>query len=182
MLCLLKRLLGYGSVTLATSHAADLTAIPFDTITGEPTSLADFKGKVVLVVNTASKCGLTKQYDALEALQDKYGAKGFTVLAFPCNDFGKQEPGTAEEIQTFCKTKFDVSFPLMAKISVKGEKQHPLYTALTGKKGIFPGDVTWNFGKFLIGKDGKAIARFEPRTKPDSEDLVQAIEKALKAE
>jgi glutathione peroxidase len=182
MMRFLKRLLGATSVTLATSHAADLTAIPFDTIGGEKTSLADYKGKVVLIVNTASKCGLTKQYEALEALQDKYSEKGFTVLAFPCNDFGKQEPGTAEEIQTFCKTKFDVSFPLMAKISVKGDKQHPIYTALTGKEGIFPGNVTWNFGKFLIGKDGKAIARFEPRTKPESEEVVQAIEKALKAE
>lgn len=186
MIRFLKRLLGIGSVTLAVgqaaAHAADLTAIPFKTITGEDTSLADFKGKVVLVVNTASKCGLTKQYEALEALQDKYGEKGFTVIGFPCNDFGKQEPGTPEEIQTFCKTKFDVSFPLMAKISVKGPEQHPLYTALTGKDGLFPGDVKWNFGKFLIGKDGKAIARFEPRTKPDSEDVVSAIEKAIAAE
>lgn len=178
----LQGLLGTAAVTAASSYAGDLTAIPFETIKGEKTSLADFKGKVVLVVNTASKCGLTKQYDALEALQDKYGKKGFTVLAFPCNDFGKQEPGTPEEIQTFCKTRFDVSFPLMAKISVKGDKQHPLYTALTGKEGVFPGNVKWNFGKFLIGKDGKAIARFEPRTKPESEEVVAAIEKALATE
>ena len=175
-------LLSSASVTLAASHAADLTTIPFQTITGEKTSLADFKGKVVLVVNTASKCGLTKQYDALEKLQDKYGAKGFTVIAFPCNDFGKQEPGSHEEIQEFCSTRFDISFPLMAKISVKGDNQHPLYTALTGKEGIFPGDVKWNFGKFLIGKDGKAIARFEPRTKPDDAKVVEAIEKALAEE
>jgi len=184
----IKRLLGATAVTvtaattMTASHAADLTAIPFQTITGEDTSLADFKGKVVLIVNTASKCGLTKQYEALEALQDKYAEKGFTVIAFPCNDFGKQEPGTPEEIQTFCKTKFDVSFPLMAKIHVKGEEQHPLYTALTGKDGVFPGNVSWNFGKFLIGKDGKAIARFEPKQKPDSEPVVAAIEKALAAE
>jgi len=183
MKAFLKALFGATAVTFsAASHAADLTTIPFETITGQKTSLADFKGKVVLVVNTASKCGLTKQYDALEALQDKYAEKGFTVIAFPCNDFGKQEPGTAEEIQTFCKTKFDVSFPLMAKISVKGEAQHPLYAALTGKDGIFPGDVSWNFGKFLIGKDGKAIARFEPRTKPDDQAVIEAIEKALAAE
>ena len=176
---LLQGLLGTAAVTASTAYAGDLTAIPFETIKGEKTSLADYKGKVVLVVNTASKCGLTKQYKALEALQDKYGAKGFTVIAFPCNDFGKQEPGSHEEIAEFCETRFDISFPLMAKISVKGEKQHALYTALTGKDGAFPGDVKWNFGKFLIGKDGKAIARFEPRTKPESEDVVQAIEKAL---
>ena len=180
---ILKGLLGTAAVTAASSsYAGDLSTIPFDTISGEKTSLADFKGKVVLVVNTASKCGLTKQYAALEALQDKYGPKGFTIIAFPCNDFGKQEPGTAEEIVEFCETKFDISFPLMAKISVKGEKQHPLYTALTGKEGIFPGDVKWNFSKFLIGKDGKAIARFEPRTKPDDEAVIEAIEKAIAAE
>ena len=178
---ILQGLLGTAAITASAAYAGDLTAIPFETISGEKTSLADYKGKVVLVVNTASRCGLTKQYSALEALQDKYGEKGFTVIAFPCNDFGKQEPGTHEEIAQFCETKFDISFPLMAKISVKGDKQHALYTALTGKEGAFPGDVKWNFGKFLIGKDGKPIARFEPRTKPDSEDVVGAIEKALAA-
>lgn len=167
---------------MATSHATDLTAIPFQTITGEKTSLADYKGKVVLIVNTASKCGLTKQYKALEDLQDKYAGKGFTVIGFPCNDFGNQEPGTHEEIVEFCETKFAVSFPLMAKISVKGKNQHPLYAALTGKDGVFPGNVKWNFGKFLIGKDGKAISRFEPRTKPDAQELTAAIEKALAAQ
>ncbi len=167
------------AASLVTAHAADLTAIPFNTITGQPSSLAEYKGKVVLVVNTASKCGLTKQYEALEQLQQKYAARGFTVLAFPCNDFGKQEPGTAEEIAEFCKTRFQVSFPLMEKLHVKGPEQHPLYAALSGKDGAFPGDVKWNFGKFLIGKDGKALARFEPRQKPDSPELIAAIEKAL---
>lgn len=181
MKCFIKALLGTAAVSASTTYAGDLTAIPFDTIKGEKTSLADYKGKVVLLVNTASRCGLTKQYAALEALQNTYGAKGFTVIAFPCNDFGKQEPGTHEEIAQFCETKFNVSFPLMAKISVKGENQHALFTALTGKDGAFPGDVTWNFGKFLVGKDGKPIARFEPRTKPDSEDVVRVIEKALAA-
>jgi len=161
------------------AHAAELSAIPFNTITGEKSSLADYKGKVVLVVNTASKCGLTKQYSALEALQKKYTAQGFTVIAFPCNDFGGQEPGTAGEIVEFCKTSFNVSFPLMEKIHVKGPEQHPLYAALSGKDGLFPGDVKWNFGKFLIGKDGKAIARFEPKQTPDSPELIAAIEKAL---
>jgi glutathione peroxidase len=164
---------------MATSHAAELTTIPFKTITGKDSSLADYKGKVVLIVNTASKCGLTPQYEALEALQKKYGSKGFTVLGFPCNDFGNQEPGTADEIQQFCKTKYSVSFPLMEKIHVKGPEQHPLYAALSGKDGAFPGDVKWNFGKFLIGKDGKAIARFEPKQTPDSPEITAAIEKAL---
>jgi glutathione peroxidase len=161
------------------AHAAGLAAIPFKTIDGKETSLAAWKGKVVLIVNTASKCGNTPQYATPEALQKKYAAKGFTVIAFPCNDFGHQEPGSAEEIQTFCKTNYAVSFPLMEKIHVKGKEQHPLYAALTGKDGVFPGDVTWNFGKFLIGRDGKAIARFEPKQKPDSPEVVSAIEKAL---
>ncbi len=159
--------------------AADLPAIPFKTIDGKDTSLAAYEGKVVLVVNTASKCGLTPQYKGLEALQKKYADKGFTVIGFPCNDFGKQEPGTAEEIQQFCTTKYAVSFPLMEKIHVKGPEQHPLYTALTGKDGAFPGDVKWNFGKFLIGKDGKPIARFEPKQKPNDPKLVAAIEHAI---
>lgn len=178
----MKRLLSLFSATVtltSPSFAGDLSAIPFKTIDGKDTSLADYKGKVVLVVNTASKCGLTKQYAALEALYAKYKPKGFVVIAFPCNDFGKQEPGTAEEIQEFCSTKFDVSFPLMGKIHVKGGDQHPLYTALTGKDGAFPGDVKWNFGKFLIDQDGKPLARFEPRQKPDSDEVIAAIETAL---
>jgi glutathione peroxidase len=169
----------FAVAAMAASHAAEITAIPFKTITGKDTSLADYKGKVVLIVNTASKCGLTPQYESLEALQKKYESKGFTVLGFPCNDFGNQEPGTADEIQQFCKTKFAVSFPLMEKIHVKGPEQHPLYAALSGKDGAFPGDVKWNFGKFLIGKDGKPIARFEPKQTPDSPEVSAAIEKAL---
>ena len=159
--------------------AGDLADIPFKTINGESTSLAAYKGKVVLVVNTASKCGLTRQYEALEKIHQRFSAKGFTVIAFPCNDFGGQEPGTAEEIREFCSNRFKVSFPLMEKIHVKGAEQHPLYTALTGKEGAFPGDVKWNFGKFLIGKDGKPIARFEPKQTPDSPEVLAAIEKAL---
>jgi glutathione peroxidase len=167
------------TAALVSAHAAELSAIPFKTITGEATSLAAYQGKVVLVVNTASKCGLTRQYEALEALQKQYAEKGFTVLGFPCNDFGNQETGTAEEIVQFCKTKFAVSFPLMEKIHVKGPGQHPLYAALTGKDGAFPGDVKWNFGKFLIGRDGKPLARFEPKVKPDDETITSAIEAAL---
>lgn len=164
------------------AHAAELSSIPFKTITGEETSLAAFEGKVVLLVNTASKCGLTKQYEALEGLQKRYGEKGFTVIAFPCNDFGDQEPGSADEIVEFCKTRFSVTFPLMEKIHVKGPGQHPLYAALTGKDGPFPGDVKWNFGKFLIGKDGKPLMRIEPQEKPDGVAITSAIEKALAAE
>ncbi|MEK7953628.1 glutathione peroxidase [Luteolibacter soli] len=167
-------------VLLATATAADLTAIPFKTIDGKEKSLADYKGKVVLVVNTASKCGLTPQYEALETIYDKYRKKDFVILGFPCNDFNGQEPGTEKEIEKFCKDKYDISFPLMEKIHVKGEEQHPLYAALTGKDGAFPGDVKWNFGKFLIGKDGKPLARFEPQTKPDATEVTEAIEKALK--
>lgn len=161
------------------AQAGDIAEIPFKTITGESTSLAAYKGKVVLVVNTASKCGLTAQYEGLEKIHQRFSAQGFTVLAFPCNDFGGQEPGTAAEIHEFCSNRFKVSFPLMEKIHVKGAEQHPLYTALTGKDGAFPGEVKWNFGKFLIGKDGKPIARFEPKQKPESPEVVSAIEKAL---
>ena len=165
--------------SLTVAPAAELNTIPFKTIQGEEKTLADYEGKVVLIVNTASKCGLTPQYEALEALYDKYQDKGLVILGFPCNDFGNQEPGTLEEITEFCKTKYDISFPLMEKVHVKGKEQHPLYAKLTGEGGIFPGDVKWNFGKFLINKDGKAIARFEPRQKPGSPEIVAAIEKEL---
>ncbi len=166
-------------VLISPAFAVDLTVIPFNDAGGKPSSLQSYAGKVVLIVNTASKCGLTPQYEALEALYKKHKGEGLVVLGFPCNDFGGQDPGTIEEIQKFCKTTYDVTFPLMAKISVKGENQHPLYLALTGKDGSFPGDVKWNFGKFLIGKDGKAIARFEPTTAPDNAELVAAVGLAL---
>jgi glutathione peroxidase len=162
------------------AFAGEITAIPFKTIEGKDASLADYKGKVVLVVNTASKCGLTPQYEALEAVYKKYQDKGFVIVGFPCNDFAGQEPGTLEEIQKFCKGTYDITFPLMDKIHVKGPEQHPLYAALSGEKGAFPGDVKWNFGKFLIGKDGKPLARFEPPQKPDSPEVITAIEEALK--
>ena len=163
----------------APAFAADLAAISFKTLEGKDTSLKDYSGKVVMVVNTASKCGLTPQYEKLEALYGQYKERGLVVLGFPCNDFAGQEPGTAGEIQAFCKAKYSVSFPLMEKVHVKGPEQHPLYEALTGPQGAFPGEVKWNFGKFLIGRDGKPIARFEPKTTPDSPEVVQAIEKAL---
>jgi glutathione peroxidase len=166
-------------VMAASAFAADLTDIPFNDAAGKKVSLKDYKGKVVLLVNLASKCGLTPQYEGLEALYKKHKDQDFVILGFPCNDFGNQEPGSIEEIQKFCKRDYGVTFPLMDKISVKGEGQHKLYAALTGKDGAFPGDVRWNFGKFLIGKDGKPIARFEPTTKPDSTELTGAVEQAI---
>ncbi len=162
------------------AFASPLQDIPFKTIDGKETSLKDYAGRTVLVVNVASKCGLTKQYPALEELYKKYEQQGFVVLAFPCNDFGNQEPGTNEEIKEFCTVKQAVTFPLFDKIHVKGPEQAPLYAALTGPDAKFPGDVKWNFGKFLIGKNGEVIARFEPKTVPNDPALVAAVEQALK--
>ncbi len=170
------------AVTLAASaRAADLQTIPFKDMEGADHTLKDYQGKVVLIVNVASHCGLTPQYKALEELYRKYKDRGLVVLGFPCNDFAGQEPGDKAEIQQFCKTKYDVTFPLMDKLHVKDAEQHALYAALTGKNGAYPGDVKWNFGKFLIGRDGKPLARFEPRTTPDSPEVTAAIEKALDA-
>jgi len=153
--------------------------IPLKDIDGKDTSLKAYKGKVLLIVNVASKCGFTPQYTALEAIQKKYQGQGFTVLGFPCNDFGSQEPGTSEEIKQFCSSKYDVTFPLFEKLHVKGAEQHPLYAALTGKDAPFPGDVKWNFGKFVIGKDGTIKKRFDSKAKPDSAEVTAAIEAAL---
>ncbi len=158
-----------------------LYEIALKDINDKDASLKDYQGKVLLVVNVASHCGLTPQYQALEAIHRKYKAKGFTVLGFPCNDFGAQEPGTAGEIKKFCSEKYDVTFPLFAKLHVKGSEQHPLYAALTGQESPFPGDIKWNFGKFLVGKDGKILKRFEPPTKPDAPEVIEAIEAALAA-
>jgi glutathione peroxidase len=158
-----------------------LLEIPLKDIDGKDTSLKAYQGKVLLVVNVASKCGLTPQYKGLEAIHRKYQDQGFCVLGFPCNDFGAQEPGTNNEIKQFCSTKYDVSFPLFDKLHVKGPEQHALYTALTGTGASFPGDVKWNFGKFLIGRDGKVLKRFEPQVKPDSKEIAEAVETALAA-
>ena len=129
--------------------------------------------------NVASKCGYTPQYAGLEALQEKYKDKGFSVLGFPCNQFGGQEPGTNEEIKQFCSAKYQVTFPLFDKIEVNGPNRHPLYVLLAGESSPFPGDIKWNFNKFLIGRDGKILRRFDSKVKPDSAELVQAVEKAL---
>lgn len=150
-------------------------------IDGVDTKLSDYKGKVAMIVNTASKCGYTPQYEGLQAIYEKYKDKGFVVLGFPANNFMGQEPGTEAEIKEFCTTKFKVSFPMFAKISVKGEDQHPLFNFLTNKQtnGELGGDVSWNFNKFLVDKNGKLVARFGSKDKPDAENVIAAIEKFL---
>lgn len=146
---------------------------------GQELSLATFKGRVVLVVNVASKCGLTPQYAALESLYQKYKEKGFSVLGLPCNQFAGQEPGTEQEIQDFCSLNYGVTFPLSTKLDVNGHDRHQLYRLLAGEGAEFPGDITWNFEKFLVGKNGAVLARFSPRTAPDDPAVILAIEKAL---
>ena len=160
---------------------AKLYTIPLKDIDGRETTLKTYAGKSLLIVNVASHCGFTKQYTGLEALWRKYRDQGLMVLGFPCNDFGAQEPGTTAEIKQFCASKFDVTFPLFDKLHVKGEGQHPLYTALSGPESPLPGEVKWNFGKFLIGRDGKIIARYDSKVTPDSLELTKAIEAALAA-
>ena len=148
---------------------------------GKDTKLADYKGKALLLVNVASQCGLTPQYTQLEALQKEYGPKGFTVIGFPCNQFGGQEPGTAEEIETFCSTKFGVTFPMMDKIEVNGAGRHEIYKELTpvaDSRG-YTGDIRWNFEKFVVSADGTKITRFHPKTKPDDPTVIAAVEAAL---
>jgi len=159
--------------------AKSLYDIPLKDIDGKDASLKRYKGKVILVVNVASKCGLTPQYSALEQVYKKYKDKGLVIAGFPCNDFAGQEPGTNDEIKQFCSSKYEVSFPLFDKLHVKGAEQHPLYAALTGADATFPGDVKWNFGKFLVGRDGQVLKRFEPTVKPDAPEVTAAIEEAL---
>lgn len=176
-----------------------LQEIPVDTITGEAASLGDYAGNVLLVVNVASKCGLTPQYEGLEALYSKYKDQGFAVLGFPANNFGGQEPGTEAEIAEFCSLTYSVDFPMFSKISVLGDDQHPLYQELTNAYptadtdkapfrerlagfGMTPSedpDVLWNFEKFLVSKDGEVVGRFAPATTPDDPALVAAVEREL---
>jgi len=150
-------------------------------IDGKPAPLSSYKGKVVLLVNVASKCGYTPQYTGLESLYEKYKDRGFVIVGVPANNFGGQEPGTNEEIKTFCTRNYNVSFPMMSKVSVKGDDKTPLYAWLTdsGTNPTTGGDVKWNFTKFLVGKDGRVIARFEPKVTPDSAEVTSAIEQAL---
>ena len=146
---------------------------------GQALPLAPLAGQVVLVVNVASKCGLTPQYAGLEALHQRYRARGFSVLGLPCNQFAGQEPGSEAEIAQFCSQNYGVTFPMSAKLEVNGPDRHQLYTLLAGEGAEFPGDITWNFEKFLLGPDGRVLARFSPRTAPDDAALLQAIEGAL---
>lgn len=167
--------------SLGFSADTPLADIPLKTIDGKDSSLKAYAGKVLLLVNVASRCGFTRQYTGLQALYTKYKDQGLVVLGFPCNDFGAQEPGTEEEIQQFCSSKFSVTFPLFAKLHVKGPEQHPLYAALTGPGSVQPGPVKWNFGKFLVGRDGKLLSRYDSKVEPDSVELTGAIEAALAA-
>ena len=152
-------------------------------LTGKPLDLAGLSGKVTLVVNVASKCGLTPQYTGLERLHEQYADQGFTVLGVPCNQFGGQEPGSSEEIAEFCSVNYGVTFPLTEKIEVNGPDRHPLYQALTAVPDADgdAGDIQWNFEKFLVGADGQVIARFRPRTLPESEEITSAVKAALPA-
>jgi glutathione peroxidase len=154
-----------------------------NSIDGQPAPLASYKGKVVMLVNVASRCGFTPQYTALESIYEKYKDRGFVIVGIPANNFGAQEPGTNQEIKTFCSSKYNVKFPMMAKVSVKGEDKAPLYQYLTDKSANpkTGGDIEWNFTKFLVGPDGQIVARFEPKVTPDSPEVTGAIEKALSA-
>lgn len=148
-------------------------------INGKQVNLNEYKNKVVLIVNTASKCGYTPQYEGLQKLYDTYKDQGFVILGFPANNFMGQEPGTNEEIKEFCTLKYKVTFPMFAKISVKGEDQNAFYKYLTNEKAKFPGDISWNFEKFLIGKNGEVIARYSPKVEPEDAQIIDAIEKTL---
>ena len=154
---------------------------PVEDLAGNPASLADYKGKALLIVNVASQCGLTPQYTGLQQLHETYGDRGFEVLGFPCNQFGGQEPGTSDEIKTFCETSYGVSFPLFSKIEVNGDNRHPLYEQLTQTEDAEgkAGDIQWNFEKFLVSPDGDIVGRFRPLVAPEDDALTQAIEAQL---
>ena len=160
----------------ATEKAMSFYDLTANTLDGKPKNLGDYKGKVLLVVNTASECGFTPQYEGLEKLYESYKDRGVVVLGFPSNDFGKQEPGTAEQIKTFCETKYHVQFPMFEKVKTKGEGQSPVYQFLTAKNG----EPKWNFHKYVVGKDGQVTAAFASAVKPDSQELKNAIDAAMK--
>ncbi len=179
------RLLLTSIILLALSCAAfgadSMFNIPVKDIDGRSTTLAPYKGRVLLIVNVASECGYTTQYRGLEAAFKKYQERGLMVLGFPCNQFGGQEPGSNAEIKQFCSATFRVTFPLFEKIDVNGASRHPIYTVLAGKNSPFPGNIAWNFGKFLVGRDGTVLKRFDSGDEPDSAEVVKAIEDALAA-
>ena len=166
---------------LSLQAADSIYDIPLKDIDGNATSLKPYKGQVVLVINVASHCGFTPQYAALEAVYQKYKSQGLVICGFPCNQFGGQEPGTDTEIKQFCTAKYDVTFPMFDKLEVNGDNRHPLYVLLAGKDSPFPGDIRWNFTKFVVGRDGKILNRFDSKVKPDSDEVTTAIETALAA-
>lgn len=181
---LLQAIAFTGLVTFMTTTsfaASNVYDFSLPSIDGKPMPLSEFKGKVILVVNVASKCGYTPQYSALEALYEKYKDQGFVIVGFPANNFGAQEPGTNAEIKTFCTRKYNVSFPMYGKISVKGDDQAPLYKYLTSDTpSPISGEIKWNFTKFLVDRNGKVVERFEPAVTPDSPEVTSAVEKLLK--
>jgi glutathione peroxidase len=184
VLCRVRSYLLLGALLIMAGSlpaASGIYSFTLNSIDGQPAPLAGYQGKVVLLVNVASKCGFTPQYSALEATYEKYKSQGFVILGFPANNFGAQEPGTNEEIKTFCSRKYNATFPMYAKISVKGEDQAPLYSYLTKDTGPgLVGDIKWNFTKFLVDRNGKVVQRFESAVTPDSPEMVAAIEKQLK--
>ena len=169
------------AAVLAGAQAHSIYDFTMKSIDGEPVSLKTYSGKVVMVVNVASKCGFTPQYTGLEALYEKYKDRGFVIVGVPANNFAQQEPGTNEEIKKFCSNKYNVTFPMMSKVSVLGEDETPLYRFLTDKSANpqVGGDIKWNFTKFLFDRNGKPVARFEPAVTPDSSEVQSAIETAL---
>ena len=175
-------LLGFVLMTATSMFAgSSIYGFTLPSIDGRPLPLANFKGKVVLLVNVASRCGFTPQYTGLEALYEKYKDQGFVILGFPANNFGGQEPGTNQEIKTFCSTKYSVTFPIYGKVSVKGDDQTPLYQYLTKEADpSHSGDIKWNFTKFLLDRNGNVVQRFEPAVTPESTEVVSAVEKLLK--
>jgi glutathione peroxidase len=178
--CILMLCLGVGSAMAVARSVYDFTLKSID---GQSTSLKEYHGKVMLLVNVASKCGYTPQYAALESLYEKYKGQGLVIVGIPANNFASQEPGTNAEIKSFCTRKYNVSFPMMAKVSVKGDDKDPLYQFLTDKSANpqIGGEIQWNFTKFLFDRNGKPVARFEPAVTPDSPQVIAAIEAALKS-
>lgn len=172
---MLRHLLVFAAMTASAFAASSVHEFTMNSIDGKPVALSSYKGKVLLLVNVASKCGYTPQYTGLESLYKQYKDKGLVIVGIPANNFGGQEPGTDEEIKTFCTRTYSVTFPMLSKVSVKGSDMTPLYGYLTQEGG----DVKWNFTKFLVGKDGKVISRFESKVKPDAPELTGAIESAL---
>ena len=167
------------SLLIGCSTSKNIYEFSATTIDGEEKSLSDYKGQVLLVVNLASECGLTPQYAELQKLHESFSSEGFAVVGFPCNQFGGQEPGSDEDIKSFCSVNYGVTFPLFSKIEVNGDSRHDLYDYLAGSGAAFPGDISWNFEKFLISSSGEVLNRFEPGTEPDQQEVVSAIETAL---